>query len=473
MRQRWPTVPPAERYWRRLLIGLTAGWLCACQLPDDLIAKRVSNAAAGGASSSGGSGAAVDGGSSEVCTGFVPTVSATLGSGLRQATCAGWIARRAFSHAVCSCGDLDVLAVLASDGRDSSSEETKPDRIGAAVGVNGSYSGGEYLRIGGSFTVAGAAPFASRGGIDVAGDLRIAAMVSAAGPIFVGRDAWFLQAASSRSLATVGRDLHLGPSGALTAPAPAIVGGKTSHESYTVAAPCACAPAELVDIAGIVSDGLTHNDNGRLGLGLDTLSDEGGPTELALSCGRFALRGIGAEHETHLRIGGRVLLFVDGDVDAGRSFSLQLEPGAELDWFIRGNLTVSGESLIGDDARPGATRVYVLGTADIALPGTARFSANLYAPRAPVAIGALGDVYGSVFGASVTSLGPILAHYDRTVLQADEDCALAPPDVCSGCDQCGTGKTCVGSACTACTLDSDCCFPLVCNLGACQALNAD
>jgi hypothetical protein len=498
MRQSLPVVPLARQSWRRTLIGLTAGWLTACQLPDDMIARRLSN---GGADSTGGSGpvpvagsgnqptadagggsgpaagaaggGGADAGSPDACTGFVPTVSATLAGGVRQEMCAGWIARRAFSHAVCSCGDLNVLAVLASDARDSSTEVTKPDRIGAAVGVNGSYSGGEYLRIGGSFTVKGPAALASRGGIDVAGDLRVAPAVSAAGPIFVGRDAWVLQAASSLSVATVGRDLHLGPSGALTGPAPALVGGKTLHESYDIAAPCSCAAQDLVDIAGIVDEGLTNNDNGRLGLGLDTLSDGADPIELALSCGRFAFRSVAAEREVHLRVSGRVLLFVDGDVDAGRSFSLELEPGAELDWFIRGNLSVSGESLIGDNARPGATRVYVLGSADIALPGTARFSANVYAPRARLTIGALGDVYGAVFGASVSSLGPLLAHYDRTVLEADADCALAPNTVCSSCDQCGAGKACVGSVCTACTVDSDCCFPLACNMGRCQALNAD
>jgi hypothetical protein len=115
----------------------------------------------------------------------------------------------------------------------------------------------------------------------------------------------------------------------------------------------------------------------------------------------------------------------------------------------------------------------MLGNADIALPGTARFSANLYAPRARVSVGALGDVYGAVFGAAVTSLGPLLAHYDRAVLRADEQCPLALPARCSGCEQCGIGKTCVGAMCTACTADRDCCFPLVCEMGACRASSAN
>jgi hypothetical protein len=370
---------------------------------------------------------------------------------------------------VCSCADLEVLAVLASDAQDSSlGEASETDRGGAAIGVNGNYAGGEYVRVGGALTVAGTAALASRGGIDVAGDLRLAGPTSAAGPIFVGRDAWLLEATSSLSLATVGRDLHFGPNGSLAAPGPVLAGGTTSHEAFDITPPCACGDGELVDVGGIVSEGLDRNDNARLGVELDALSELVGPTQLALSCGRFALRKIPAEAAVTLRIGGRVVLVVDGDVEAGRSFSLELEPGAELDWFIRGNLSVSGEALLGNEARPGATRIYVLGSAEIALPGTARFSANLYAPHARVSVGALGDVHGAVFGAAVTSLGPLLAHYDRAVLRADEQCALPPPARCSGCEQCGTGKTCVGAACTACTADRDCCFPLVCEMGACQ-----
>jgi hypothetical protein len=457
----------------RALLVLTVSLLSACQLRDDLIATRLDSTADGGSSSFGGGGDAASAGRpAETCTGFVPSVSPMVAGGGRQEICAGWLAPRVFSHAVCSCTDLNVLAVLASDVQDSRTEDSSVDRGAAAIGVNGNYSGGEYVRIGGSFTVAGTAAFTSRGGIDVAADLRLAAPTSASGPIFVGRDAWLLAGASSRSPGTVGRDLHLGPDGSLDALGP-VIAGETLHEQFDITPPCQCADAELVDIRGIVNQGLTRNDNGRLGLKLGTLNGAASPTELALSCGRFALEGISTEAAVTLRVAGRVLLFVDRDVEAGRSFSLQLEPDAELDWFIGGNLRVSGESLIGDNARPWATRIYVLGAGDVALPGTARFSANLYAPRAEVSVGALGDVYGAVFGAAVSSLGPLLAHYDRAVLSADEHCAVPAPISCSGCDQCGTGKTCLAGACAACTEDRDCCFPLVCEMGTCQAFNAD
>lgn len=451
--------------------ALMVALLAACQLPDDVIATRLPSSASGGAAPTAGAGAA--GESSRDCGGFAPTLSVAVSASERQETCAGWLARRAFSHAICSCGDLDVLAVLASNVLDSSVTDAVEDRKGAAIGVNGDYGAGEYVRIDGSFTVSGTANVVSRGGIDVAGDLRLAAPTSAAGPIFVGRDAWLLGATSSMSLATVVRDLHLGPNASLTATGAAVTLGKTSHESFEVTPPCECAEDKLVDIGGVVAQAMTQNDNVSLGLGLDALSNVASPTRLALSCGRFALREISGQAAITLHIGGRVILVVDGDVEAGRGFSLELEPGAELDLFIRGNLSVSGESLIGDNTRPAATRVYVLGAGDIALPGTARFSANLYAPHAPLTVLALGDVYGAAFGKSIRSLGPLLSHYDRAVLRADLDCASAPPTGCVSCEQCGAAKTCVANVCTGCTTDKDCCFPLACEAGTCRPLGTN
>lgn len=450
--------------------ALAVALLTGCQLPDDLIATRLPSISDGGSVSTGGAAAA--GGSGETCVGFVPRLSTTVTDGGRQEMCAGWLARRAFSHAVCSCGDLDVLAVLATDALDSesASDPMAQDRKGAAVGVNGNYAGGEYVRVGGTLTVSGTAPVGSRGGIDVSGDLRITSPTSAAGPIFVGRDAWLLEATSSMSLATVGRDLHLGPNGSVAASGPVVVFGKTLHEEFDIAPPCDCAAQNLVDIGAVIDQGTAENDNRRVGLVPDILSNVVSPTQLTLSCGRFALQKISGNAAISLRIAGRVVLVVDSDVEAGLKFSLELEPGAELDVFVRGNLSVSGESLIGDKARPGAIRFYVLGTGAIALPGTARFSANLYAPHAKITVLSLGDLYGAAFGASITSLGPLLVHYDRAVLQADLDCGLAPPTRCDGCEQCAAGKACVAGVCTSCGSDQDCCFPLVCQAGACQPL---
>jgi hypothetical protein len=497
------TVRGSRLHWACL--ALFAGLVATCQLRDDVIATRLERLGDGGSLANGGAGTAnggagtANGGagtangdagtangdagtangdagsagaSNEICANFVPTLMTAVGAGRLEETCAGWTARRAFSHAICSCGDLEVAAVLASNGLDSSTGAEEEERSGASIGVNGDYGGGEYVRVDGSLTVLGGVPVESRGGIDVAGDLRLVAPASAAGPIFVGRDAWLLGTTSSSSLATVGRDLHLGPNGSLGGPA-VVVGGATVRDPFELPPACACAEDELIDIGGIVEQGMSLNDNVRQGLSPDVLRDVENATEITLSCGRFAFREISGDAAIALRISGRVLLFVDGDVAAGRRFSLELEPGAALDWFIRGSLSVSSESLIGDNERPGAVRMYVLGDGAIALPGTARFAANLYAPRAPLTVGLLGSVYGAAFAAAITSQGPLLAYYDRTVLRADDDCGLSAPTRCNACDQCSTGKACVGGVCTACVTDADCCFPLACEAGACQPPGAN
>jgi hypothetical protein len=252
-----------------------------------------------------------------------------------------------------------------------------------------------------------------------------------------------------------------------------VVAGATSQDPFAFSPPCACGPGQTLDIASIVADGLSDNDDAVLGIDLDSLSDVSTPTELTLRCGRFALRQISGRAPISLRVSGRVALMVDGDVKIPPAFTLTLEPEAELDWFISGSLTLSLDERIGDSARPAAVRVYVLGSGAIDLAATELVAMNLYAPRASVTISALGDVYGALFANSVISPIPLVAHYDRALLRADDACGLAPPANCSACDQCRATNTCAGAACAACQNDADCCFPLVCQQGECHGLPAN
>jgi hypothetical protein len=249
------------------------------------------------------------------------------------------------------------------------------------------------------------------------------------------------------------------------------VGGSTLEGSFELAAPCACAEDDRLEIETIVADGLLRNDNARVGL--DPSSSLSGPLELELSCGRFAVRSISGGARIRLLISGAVVLVVDGDVEAGPEFRIDLGPAGELDWFVRGNLSLSAGARIGSPERTGATRLYVQGAADIGLPGTSDVALNLYAPASAVTIGGLGEIYGALFARRIESAGPLLAHYDGSVLEADRGCALPAPSSCTGCDQCGARGTCVAGVCGACTRDADCCSPLMCEAGTCRALTAD
>jgi hypothetical protein len=467
-----------------------AGWLAplallglsACQLEDDLVVRMVSSSAGSGAQ--GGSGAQAGtgaqsgtggepnsggqsgtGGMASACDPTRATILAPSATGA-VTRCAGWAARRSFGHALCSCEGVAApidftTAAVGGMGRDG----------GAAVGINGDYAGSAYVRFDGSLTLAGTVPFETTGaGLDVTGDFRARPAVSAIGPIVVGRDAWLLDVASSDASARIARDLRLGPGGALDVPAVAFVGGQTLNESFDLAPPCACAPADLLGVAEIVADVVTSNDNVNAGVSLDGLTLVESATTVTLSCGRYAFRSIGGSAPITLRVSGNVVLAVEGDVVMPRDFTLELDPGATLDWFVLGSFDLHPNARIGDVDRLGDVRVYTLGSNDIALPGTATAVMNLYAPQANVTVGVAGGVYGALFAKSVTSSLLLHVSYDRAVLHADEQCNEKPPQICSSCDGCGATTACVAGTCSACTSDTDCCFPFVCENGACEPL---
>ena len=164
-------------------------------------------------------------------------VSTATSSGEARDTCVGWAARRTFTHALCSCGDVGVASTLVSRATDSSPHPVDGPAGSAAVGINGSYRQAESLRTDGSLTIAGEAGLSPNVGIDVAGDLRLAGPAAAAGPIFVGRDAWVLAATSSLSLIEVERDLYVGPGATVTSFGPVLVGGERFERPFAVAPP--------------------------------------------------------------------------------------------------------------------------------------------------------------------------------------------------------------------------------------------
>jgi hypothetical protein len=472
--------------------ALAIAWSATnCAVNEDIVARRVQQPASGGSSSAGapasragrngagaqagtggaGAPAAQAGTGGEGCT-EGPVVATRSTTGETRDRCSGWAARRTFSHALCSCADVSVPAALTSLAGDSSA--TPGDPAGsAAVGINGNYQQTEYLRVGGTLTIGGSLELSSTGGIDVAGDLRLTGPASAAGPVVVGRDAWLLAETSSLSLIRVDRDLYLGPNATATSFGPVLVDGERREESFVFAPPCACADGELLDVPGIVQDGMGRNDNARILLDPNALDTPSGPVSLTLECGRFALQRIAGAAPINLRVEGKVALFVDDAVELGQAFTLELGAEAELDWFIRGTVSLEPGASIGASARPAAARLYTIAPGDLTLPGTALVALNVYAPRMNVSVRGLGDVYGALFAASVTAPGALIVHYDRSVTAADESCPLPAPATCGGCDDCATSAACVLGACAACTSDADCCFPQVCAEGACGPLRSN
>ncbi|HET9955826.1 MAG TPA: hypothetical protein VFQ61_15050, partial [Polyangiaceae bacterium] len=379
------------------------------------------------------------------CSPAHPEVQVMSGSRMRT-ICTGTLARDRMSHAVCTCGDLAVQGLLATSAYDSL-EASSLNTTGAAVGVNGTYTSGDYARVQGSFTIAGTS-LLTLVGLDVAGDLKLAATGVSLGPIQVGRDAWFARSVSVLDETRIARDLHLARNATVTGLRDERVGGRTVRDVTEIAPPCRCGSEATFDLAANIETAREQNDNDRIGLSVQKLNQaasvagaagEGGSANtFELPCGTYFLSDMPISQPLQLRVTGRVALFVAGDVALRNDFTLDLGAEAELDWFIAGRLDLRGATRVGDPERAARLRIYVGSSSEITFP-SAHVAGNLYAPRADVTVTGVGDVYGSIFARNLTSADALTVHYDRAILNLGDQCPAPANTACAGCGECGAG----------------------------------
>jgi hypothetical protein len=404
------------------------------------------------------------------CSGSGPVVELPLPSPeTPRESCAGGVAERVFTYALCTCEDLSLAGFLQTRSRDSGRPGEDSVAAGAAVGLNRDYRSGSYTDVGGSFTVAGTeGPLALAGFLDVRGDASIASSMESAGYVSVARDAYVAGDIRLAGLLTVGRNLHQPPGRALAAVP--FVSGRRVSEPVTVAPPCDCPASPIVDVPALTEGARTDNDNASIGLDPRALEAVVGDVEQTLPCGRYHLTSIGGLGRVRLAIRGRVALFVSGDVQTVGALELDLAPDAEIDVFVAGTIRGVGWGRFGGGDRPAAVRVYVGGAEDITLVGAESFVANLYAPRARVLTDGAMFVEGAIFARAVEARGSLTVHYDRAIHRAGDDCPDVPPGLCEVCDgSCGS-EACVDGECGRCRSDADCCAPSVCLEGSCQSL---
>jgi hypothetical protein len=417
-------------------------------------------------------------GSSGVCKAESPVV--TLHD---QQTCTGRLAASLFSSALCVCNNLQLPNDLITRGFDSSQGPYKDgpaaDHSGAAVGVNGSYSSfGSGTDIAGSFTVAGPGALQFLGSLYVRGDLRVGGNMSVVGAATVWRDAYLAGSFTGLGLFSVyGRLVHAGPvMGTLLPPPP----GGNQQEAVTITPPCPCGDSDLLDVAGLVDNAQSDNDNS--GLSPDVLAAINGNQELAL-CGRIYLSEISGTGDVLVHVNGPSAVFIDGSINLQGSLTFRPVAGAELDVFVRHDVSVKGPISLADQTPPTASdqtppatppsagRMAVGGSQPIPLAGPA-FVGNLYAPRARVTAATAIEVVGAIFASDFQGASSALFVFDRSIVNVGGNCSAPqpPPGLCSPCEWCTGGTACVGGVCTLCQSDSDCCGQSACENHTCVPL---
>jgi hypothetical protein len=388
-----------------------------------------------------------------------PVLVASAADGGVTTTCPDDLAQRAFRYALCACSSF-VGGALATDAFDGTQGgyTAATSVAGGSVGVDGMLHPGQ-MQIGGSLWASSAGDITTTAAMVVDGDLHAEGELHPSPSLTVQGDAWMAGGVQTGGDVTVGGTLHVPASATLD-----VAGmrnfGAPDGTPFSVAPPCDCNLDPFVDIAGVVATYRANNDDMALGIGPHQLANVQADTTLSLPCGRIYFDTIAGQAAIHLTATGRVAIFVGGDLSTS-DFTIDTLPGAEVDLFVAGSMTVSGAFQVGDPANPARGRTYV-GGPTVNLQGVSTLDGNLYAPNATLTLGTAPTVvFGALFIGSLSSQSDLTIHYDTAVgTMATSSCPA--PAICASCDDCN-GGACVGGKCIACADSTECCAPLVCS----------
>ena len=287
--------------------------------------------------------------------------------------CTGDLGKKTFLFAICSCTGVTANNTLKTDSFDSEMMDMMV-MDGGSVGVNGAYSASSAVDIGGSLWVDG--KIQTFNTHEVAQILQCGADITAGSPSHVGDDV-FLEGSifAQNKTMTIDGDLHIQNGQTNNG---AVVKGKTLKEAVIVKTPCDC--SDPIDVPAIVNGYMQDNDNDSVPVEVDELVALPDAKVLELPCGRYFFSGISSNNTLTIKLTGRTVIAISGDVKTAGAFAIELGPDAELDLFIAGNVDFNNTAAIGDPKRPAAARMYVGGGVKFA--SSFVLAANLYQPNA-------------------------------------------------------------------------------------------
>lgn len=356
------------------------------------------------------------------CDGQGPPVFVGDG-GAATDVCSGHLAEATFQYAVCSCQDLALSAGLVADSFDSSAGPYTPGGSMGSIASNGAVRSNASMDVRGDLIAAGPGGVSAGVSAAVLGNLASGgALGDAAATVSVGGDS-SVSADVTLTDFTVAGTLTVPPAATISVSGTASF-GTLARAPVSVASPCQCDAEELLDVAGFVRAHQTQNYNATLPIAADHLAAFNGPTELALPCGLYYLSAIGGTGALTIRATGRVALFVDGSIDLDDTFTITIDPGAELDLFVAGSITSSAALQLGDVTRPSALRLYLGASASLDVSATSTIAANLYGPQTLLNLSGATEVFGALFVQRIASSSGLTVHYDETVRTSGLDCPI-------------------------------------------------
>jgi hypothetical protein len=332
-------------------------------------------------------------------------------------TCTGALAADLFRHAVCGCDSLFFDPAFTADGYDSTGNYLAGGSDGH-VGSNRGLDGNETMSMTGNLTVG---PDGIEAGVmlEVGGDLESGGLL--------GRPTSTIEV---RGAARVAGDVNVQTLSVATLVTRAgatvtgtINGAVEEQAEINVAEPCIC-DENRIDVAAIVAEHELANHNEEAAIAQDRLRDIDGSDRLELPCGRFYLEEISGDTAGSITIlvGGRTALFVGGNITLTQDLIVDLEPGAELDLFVRGSIQVKGALRLGELARPRSLRMYAASGGAIRLEPGSALAANLFAPQADLTTEEPLEVFGALVVHRVVAAKAVKLHFDKAIERARGTC---------------------------------------------------
>ncbi len=334
-----------------------------------------------------------------------------------KAPCSGALASQLLRYALCSCTALVLDRGLYTEGGSGPPPMRGPLLAPpAAVGTDDYFQVAGPLQVAGTLEVGGSdgAGFSHTAG--VLGNLRSAGTVRANEFLTVGGDAFVDGDLLGR--VDIAGDLQV-PDGATLASS--VTAGNITTADVEVAPPCDCAAGPALDIPKLVAARASSNDNTSIRLSPDALNGGDASAGLDLPCGQFYLSAIAVadDMELQVRVHGRAALFVGGDVSLGQGLRVSLDPGAEFDLIVSGDLSVQGGTVGAQMTE--SVRLW-LGSSTVKLADGADLSAAIYAPQAVVISDGDLSVRGALLAQGVAASGDVSIHFDPDILNAGDSC---------------------------------------------------
>ncbi|HZS40183.1 MAG TPA: hypothetical protein VFF06_25305 [Polyangia bacterium] len=332
--------------------------------------------------------------------------------------CAGALAAHTFRYALCSCASLTLDGDLVTDrfagGPPPMMGHPMPS---AAVGTDGDVEVLGLTQVAGALESAGSSGVGLSGTSAVFGNLRSGGLLGTDQILTIGQDAFVAGDVLGRV------DIR----GALHSPIgthidPSVSASGLVREPVMVAPPCDC-NAPRLDVAALVAAHASSHDDAAAGLTPDVLAGASVPAVIDLACGSFFFTALAPPTTLEVRVHGRAAMFVAGDARLPGGLRVTLDPSAELDLVIAGDLSLPTGTL--GAAAPSSVRVWLAG-ASVDLGDGASLSALLYAPNATLGAARNLIAAGAVFAGSLSLPGDVAIQFDPQLLLSGAECNVAP-----------------------------------------------